>query len=129
VTTPYTRINLNQVADAAPKFGLGETQEARFATTDLEAETTGVAYHVIRPGQRSGVAHRHEKAEEVYVVLGGSGRAKLDDAIIDIGALDAIRVAPRVTRSFEAGTDGLTILAFGPHHTGDGEIIQNWWVD
>ena len=59
----------------------------------------------------------------------GSGRAKLDDEIVDLSALDALRVAPKVTRAFEAGPDGLELLAFGPHHEGDGEIIQDWWAD
>jgi len=41
----------------------------------------------------------------------------------------AVRVAPGVMRSFEAGSDGLQMLAFGPHHEGDGELIQGWWAD
>ena len=60
-------------------------------------------------------------------MLAGSGRVKLDDEIVEIDALDAIRVAPGVTRRFEAGPQGLELLAFGPRHEGDGEIIKGWW--
>ena len=64
----------------------------------------------------------------MYVVLSGSGRAKLDDEIIDLGPMDALRVSPTVTRAFEAGPDGLELLAFGLSHKGDGETIQGWWA-
>jgi mannose-6-phosphate isomerase-like protein (cupin superfamily) len=62
-------------------------------------------------------------------VIAGSGRVKLDDEIIDIDRLDALRVEPGVTRAFEAGPNGMELLAFGPRHEGDGEVIQNWWTD
>ena len=75
--------------------------EARFAKDDLDAEDTGVSLHRIRAGQRQPFAHKHDAAEEIYVVLAGSGRAKFDDAIVDIAKLDAIRVAPGVIRAFE----------------------------
>lgn len=126
---PYTLKKLTDVDDSATGFGLGEVQEARFATDDLEAEHTGVSYHRLKPGKRQGFGHRHENAEEVYVVLAGSGRLKLDDQIIGIGPLDAIRVAPGVIRAFEAGSDGIEVVAFGPRHKGDGELIQDWWTD
>jgi mannose-6-phosphate isomerase-like protein (cupin superfamily) len=127
VTAGYTLKKLTDVEDAAPKFGIGEVQEARFATGDLGAEHTGFSHHRLKPGKRQGFAHKHDEAEEVYVVLTGSGRMKLDDEIIEIGPLDAIRVAPAVIRTFEAGPDGLELLAFGPRHAGDGELIQGWW--
>jgi mannose-6-phosphate isomerase-like protein (cupin superfamily) len=63
------------------------------------------------------------------VVLSGSGRVKLDDEIFDVGPLDAIRVAPATARAFEAGADGLEFLAFGPHHAGDGEPVEDPWTD
>src|SRR3984893_9054497 len=129
MTASYTLKKLTDVEDSAARFGLGEVQEARFANEDLEAEHTGVSYHRLKADKRQGFAHRHEKAEEVYVVLGGSGRVKLDDEIIEIEALDALRVAPGVIRAFEAGSDGVELLAFGPRHKGDGEVIQNWWTD
>ena len=125
----FTHQNLADVDDSAPKFGYGELQEARFATGDLDAEKTGVSFHRVKPNKRQGFAHKHDQAEEVYVVIAGSGRMKLDDEIIEIGRLDAIRVAPQVTRAFEGGPDGLELIACGPHHKGDGEIVPNWWSD
>ena len=129
MAAPYTHRKLTEVEDAAPGFGYGEIQEARFASGDLEAEKTGVSHHRLRPNKRHGFAHRHEEAEEVYVVLSGSGRVKLDDEIVEVETLDAIRVSPAVTRQFEAGPEGLEWIAFGPHHKGDGELIQDWWTD
>jgi mannose-6-phosphate isomerase-like protein (cupin superfamily) len=129
MSAPYTHKNLTDVEDSAPKFGLAEICESRFATGELGASDTGVSLLRIRAGQRQPFAHKHDEAEEVYVVLAGSGRAKLDDAIIDLSALDAIRVAPGVIRSFEAGAEDLQLLACGPHHAGDGELLQGWWTD
>jgi mannose-6-phosphate isomerase-like protein (cupin superfamily) len=129
MTSPFTHKKLTDVEDSAPKFGLEEVQEARFAKNDLDAEQTGVSLERVKPGKRQGFGHKHEKCEEVYVVLSGSGRVKLDDEIVEIEQLDAIRVSPGVTRQFEAGPDGLDLLAVGPRSDGDGEIIPGWWSD
>lgn len=129
MATPYTHKKLTQVKDSAPDFGLEADAEARFAKDDLDGEDTGVSHHRVKPGKRQPFGHRHDKAEEIYVVLAGSGRMKLDDEIIEIERLDAVRVAPRVTRAFEAGPGGIEMLAFGPRHDGDGELIHNWWID
>jgi mannose-6-phosphate isomerase-like protein (cupin superfamily) len=129
MAAPFTHKKLTDIEDSAPKFGYGDLQEARFANKELEAEHTGVSYLRIKPGKRQGFAHKHEEAEEVYVVLSGAGRAKLDDEIIEIEPLDAIRIAPGVTRQFEAGPEGLDVLAFGARHEGDGEIVPDWWSD
>jgi mannose-6-phosphate isomerase-like protein (cupin superfamily) len=128
-TDRYTIHALTDTEDMAPKYGLDEQGEARFATEDLAAEQTGVSLQSLLPGKRQAFGHHHEQAEEIYVVLSGSGRVKLDDDIEDIKTLDAIRVAPAVTRAFEAGPDGLQLLAFGPRHRGDGEVLQGWWSD
>ena len=127
--SPFTLKNLAEVDDSAPKFGYAEVQEARFAKDELDAEQTGVSYQRVKPGKRQAFAHRHERAEEVYVVLGGSGQAKLEDQLVELRALDAIRVAPGVTRAFQAGPDGLELLAFGPRHDGDGDVLPGWWSD
>lgn len=125
----YTKRKLTDVEDSAPKFGLGETQEARFANDDLETEDTGSSHHRVKPGKRQGFGHRHDDAEEVYVVIAGTGRIKLDDEIVELERLHAIRVSPCVMRAFEGGDKGLEVLAFGPRRKGDGEIIQDWWSD
>lgn len=127
--SPYTKLKLTDAEDMAPSFGLAEIGEARFPTEQLEAEDTGLSHQKLSAGVRQPFAHRHERAEEVYVVLSGGGRVKLDGEILEIGKLDAIRVAPGVTRNFEAGEDGLELLAFGARHKGDGEVIQGWWSD
>jgi mannose-6-phosphate isomerase-like protein (cupin superfamily) len=126
---PFTFKKLTDVEDSAAKFGVGDVQEARFAKDDLEAEDTGLSNHRQNAGKRQAFAHRHENAEEVYVVLGGAGRVKLDDAIVELERLDAIRVSPGVIRMFEAGPQGLELLAFGPRRDGDGEVLHDWWTD
>jgi quercetin dioxygenase-like cupin family protein len=127
----YTHRKLTDIEDSAPGLGAGELQESRFATADLGTARTGVTHHRFRAGKRQAFGHRHEHpdAEEVYVVIAGSGRMKLDDDVIELGRLDAVRVPPAVTRAFEAGPDGLEVIAFGPHHEGDGEVLPGWWSD
>jgi quercetin dioxygenase-like cupin family protein len=125
----YTIRNLRDTEDSAPKFGFGELGEAHFPREELDVESLGLAYHVFKPGRRSAFGHRHENAEEVYVVLSGDGRIRLDDETVEIGELDAIRVAPEITRAFEAGPGGLSVLVFGSRHAGDGEILQDFWTD
>lgn len=125
----HTIKNLRDVEDVAPKAGFDAVQEARFARQDLNAENTGIALMRVKPDQRQSFAHRHDQAEEVYVVIGGAGRIKLDDEILDVKIMDAIRIAPGVARSLEAGPDGLEYLALGAHHEGDGEILtdEGFW--
>lgn len=125
----YTHRNLGDVEDLAAKSGFGEFGEARFAHDDLGAVDTGPSLQSLRPGKRQAFAHRHHRAEEVYLVLRGSGRMKIGDEVFDVGPLDAIRVGPEQTRAFEAGPDGLEWLAFGPRLRGDAELVQDWWTD
>jgi mannose-6-phosphate isomerase-like protein (cupin superfamily) len=128
MTQPHTIINLEEVEDAAPANGFDGRWEARVARQDLEAAETGVTYFRLHPGKRSPFVHRHEAAEEVYVVLFGNGRVKLGEEILPVRRLDAIRVAPAQPRAFEAGPEGLELLAFGPHHENDGEPVEDEWV-
>jgi mannose-6-phosphate isomerase-like protein (cupin superfamily) len=125
----YAKKSLRSIEDVAVKHGLSDTQQARFPRADLGAEQTGLNYLIIKAGQREAFAHRHRQAEEIYVVLGGSGRVKLDDELVELAPLDAVRVSPGVTRSFEAGDDGLEVLVFGPHVEGDGEMVSDFWSE
>ena len=125
----YTIKNLREVEDMAASQGFGEVQEARFANAELDTEQSGISLQKVKPGKRHAFAHRHNEAEEVYVVISGSGRVKLDDEVKEVGELDAIRVAPSVTRAFEAGDEGLGLLAFSPRAKGDAEIVQDFSWD
>ena len=127
----YTIKNLKEIEDQAPKFGYAPKLEARFARDALGCEQLGLSYQRLAPNERSPFGHKHREQEEVYVVLGGSGRVKLDDEVLDVVPLDAVRVARETARAFEAGPDGLELLAVGAPNTGPGdvELLQGWWTD
>jgi quinol monooxygenase YgiN/mannose-6-phosphate isomerase-like protein (cupin superfamily) len=125
----FAMVNLEDVDDMAARAGFGETGEARFARTDLGANATGLSLQRLRPGARQGFGHLHQRDEEVYVILSGSGRVAVDDEVREVQRFDAIRVAPGSTRAFEAGPDGLEFLATGTHHAGDAEMRPGFWPD
>lgn len=129
MSSPHTQINLADVEDAAPANGFEDHWEARVAREALGVQQTGLTHFRLRAGKRSPFSHRHSHAEEVYVILSGSGQIKLDDELTEVRALDAIRVVPDTARAFEAGPQGLEFLAFGPHHPGDGEPVDDAWTD
>jgi quinol monooxygenase YgiN/quercetin dioxygenase-like cupin family protein len=126
--TGFAIVQLEEVEDLAPKAGLEEVGEARFARQPLGAVGVGVSLQRLRPGRRQAFGHRHVMDEEVYVVLGGSGRVAVDDEVKEVRRLDAIRVAPGSARAFEAGPDGLEFLAIGNHHAGDARILPGFWA-
>jgi mannose-6-phosphate isomerase-like protein (cupin superfamily) len=122
----YTIKNLRKSDDAAADAGLSDSLEARFAHEDLGSEKSGISYQVVKAGKRQPFAHKHGEMEEIYVVISGSGRVKLDDSIEDVGPFDAVRIAPPVTRAFEAGDDDLVLIAFSPRAEGDAEIVKDF---
>ena len=125
--TGYTHLNLNDVKDMAPRFGMDAQGEARFATRPLEARRTGLSHQRLRPGVRQAFGHRHHHAEEVFLVLAGGGWMKIDEQVRNVRPLDAIRVAPGSTRALEAGPDGLEFVVFGTHHRGDVVMDRAFW--
>jgi quinol monooxygenase YgiN/mannose-6-phosphate isomerase-like protein (cupin superfamily) len=125
----FTVRNLEDAEDMAAKYGYGEMGESRFVADDLDAERTGVSHQRLRPGKRQMFAHRHHRAEEVYVVLTGSGRVRIEEELVDLHPHDAIRIGPEQTRQFEAGPDGLEYLVFSERAKGDAEIVRDWWTD
>jgi mannose-6-phosphate isomerase-like protein (cupin superfamily) len=127
----YTRINIEDVEDAAVGFGLAPSLEARFGRRALGSTVVGVSRETLAPGFRVPFGHMHRDQEEVYVVLRGSGRMKIDDEVVDLGEGDLVRVAPGVWRCTEAGPDGMQILAVGAPvaEQNDAEIEQGWWAD
>ena len=123
----YSLKNLKEVDDAAA--GRGVDIEARMARQHLGSRDLGVSYFRYGPGVRAPYGHHHKEQEEAYVVLGGSGRARLGDEYVDLREWDVLRVAPEVIRGFEGGPDGLELLVIGGRRPeeGDGVMIQDWW--
>ena len=120
----WTKKSFDELPDVGPA-GL----QWRFAREALESPELGVSRFTYEPGARMPWGHRHRVQEEAYVVVGGSGRAKLDDEIIEIGAWDVLRVAPAVARSFEAGPDGLDVICIGGRkpESSDNERVDDFW--
>jgi len=130
----WTRVNLKtDVEDSATKFGYAPNMEARFAAGALGLEKSAISYQRVAPGFRIPFGHSHDQQEELYVVLSGGGRLKLDEEIVEVGPMDAVRIAPEVTRGFEAGPDGAELLAFGAPNVGgpaeDAVPAPGWWSD
>jgi mannose-6-phosphate isomerase-like protein (cupin superfamily) len=122
----YTLTNLREVKNMAAEHGITD-QEARFPRNDLDVDALGIALIKVKPGKRQPFAHRHNEAEEIYVVLSGGGSIKLDDETVELTEMDAVRIDPDVTRGIEAGPDGIEFLAFGTRHEGDAEVVQDFW--
>lgn len=129
MTTEHKTANLDAAEDLAPRFGMSEMGEARFMRDALGAERIGLGQYRMNPGRRVGFGHRHAESEEVYVVLAGSGRFKVEDDIFDVAVKDVVYCPPAAMRAWEAGPDGLELLAFGSHAEGDAEIRPGWWTD
>ena len=128
----YTHINLkDDVDDQAPNFGLSPQLETRMARVPLETENAGVSYIRIAPGFRIPFGHKHKNQEEVYLVVSGSMRAKVEEQVIELKQWDALRVNKDTMRGFEGGPEGAEIVAIGAPNTGpgDAEVEQDWWSD
>ena len=132
---PFSRTNLKgDPEDVGSVFDGDPDLEFRMATKLLELEHSGMTYQRVPPGYRFPYGHTHKTQEEVYVVVGGSGRMKVDDEIVDVRQWDAVRVPPGTWRGYEAGPEGLEILVFGAPNLGenpraDVEGQRDWWDD
>jgi uncharacterized cupin superfamily protein len=127
----YTKANLREnVENVAPEFNMPEEMEARFARTAVGGETLGLSHLKLAPGFRVPFGHKHSGQEEVYVVVRGSGRVKVDGEIVELKEWDAIRFDKETMRNMEAGPDGMEYLAFGAgEDPRDAEMVPGWWSD
>jgi uncharacterized cupin superfamily protein len=126
----YTIVNLLELENQAVEGG--STLDARFARSKIGSEHIGVSHFRYAPGRRSNRGHSHTEQEEVYLVLSGSGRVKLDDELLDVRPWDVVRVAPGTFRGFAAGPEGLELLAIGSDRPEGGDGVQSdddWWGD
>lgn len=132
---PFTHKNLKaDLEDLGSNFDGPRDLEFRLATDALALEESGLSIQHIPPGYRFPYGHTHEKQEEIYLVLRGNGRMKLDDEIVELKEWDAVRVPPGTWRGYEAGPDGMEIVIFGAPSLGDArrddvEGKRDWWAD
>jgi mannose-6-phosphate isomerase-like protein (cupin superfamily) len=128
----YTHLNLkDDVDDQAPNFGLSPNLEFRMARVPLEMENAGVSYLRIGPGFRMPFGHKHKNQEEVYVLVNGSAKIKIEDDVHELKQWDAVRLHKDTMRGFEGGPEGAEFIAIGAPNTGpgDADMEQDWWSD
>jgi mannose-6-phosphate isomerase-like protein (cupin superfamily) len=127
----YTIVNLKEVEDMAPKFGFAPNLESRFARKQLQLENSGLSYFKVAPAFRMPFGHVHSEQEEIYLVVSGNARLRLDDEVLELKAWDAVRIPAGVMRGLAGGADGCELVAFGaPNNDNqDIEMVQDWWTD
>ena len=132
---PFTQRNIKKdLEDIGSAFNGAPELQFRAATKALELEQAALSYQSVPPGYRFPYGHTHETQEEVYVVVRGGGRMKLDDEIVELREWDAVRVPPGTWRGYEAGPEGLEIFVIGAPNLGDAprqdvEGRRDWWAD
>jgi hypothetical protein len=127
----YTKLNLKSEVPDMAEGRMPPGIEAHFAKEALECEKSGVTYFKLGPDFHPPFGHTHEEQEEIYVVISGSARIKVEDEEIDLGTLDAIRLAPDAARALKGGPQGCEVIAFGaPKPPGqDAQMLPGWWEE
>jgi mannose-6-phosphate isomerase-like protein (cupin superfamily) len=127
----YTKVNLKEIEDKAPSGGLSPGLKAHFARVPLELQKSGISYFRVAPSFRLPFGHKHRDQEEVYLVVDGTARVKVDDDVVELGPWDAIRVPTGAMRGLEAGPEGAEVIAFGAPNTDNADVDMQpgWWSD
>ena len=127
----YTIKNLKEIEDQAPKGGLAPNLEFRVPGAELDAENSAVSYLRVAPNFRLPFGHKHKQQEEIYVLVSGSARIKLDDEVLELKQWDTVRIPKETARNVEAGPEGAELILFGAPKTGpgDAEVEMGWWTD
>ncbi len=124
----FTVVNLKKVerSSSAPP-GL----EARVARDRLDSEHLGVSFFRYEAGVQTPFGHSHGEQEEAYVVVNGSGRARLDGEIVELRRWDVLRIGPGVMRALEGGPDGLELIAIGSDRVEGEEVrtVEGFWAE
>ena len=132
---PFTLKNLRtDLEDVGPRFDGAPDLEFRLASQALELDQSGLGYQRVPPDYRFPYGHTHKTQEEVYVVVRGSGRMKLDDEIVELREWDVVRVSPGTWRGYEAGPEGLELIVYGAPNLGEvprDDVVgeRDWWTD
>jgi mannose-6-phosphate isomerase-like protein (cupin superfamily) len=128
----YTKLNLKEdVEDQAPNYDMSPQLEFRTARVPLETENAAISYLRVAPNFRLPFGHTHDEQEEVYVLVGGSARIKLDEEVLELRPFDAIRIHRETMRNLEGGPEGAELILYGAPNAGpaDAQMSPGWWSD
>ena len=128
----YTKLNLKKdVEDQAPNYDMSPQLEFRVAREPLETENAAISYLRVAPNFRLPFGHTHDEQEEVYVLVGGRARIKLDDEVLELRPFDAIRIHRDTMRNLEGGPDGAELIRSGAPNAGPGDVQMSpgWWSE
>jgi quercetin dioxygenase-like cupin family protein len=128
----YTAMNLEDVENQGERFGVDPDElQLRMAKDPLNCEHAGISYLRLGPGYRVPWGHTHKTQEEIYVLVRGSARMKVEDDVLDLEPLAAVRIAPEAMRGYEGGPDGADFIVVGAPKTGSGDadVEHGWWSD
>ena len=127
----FTIVNLREVEDMAPRFGLSPNLESRFARDALELERSGISYFRLAPGFRMPFGHTHREQEEVYLLASGCARLAPDDEVVELRPWDAVRIPAPTMRALEGGPHGAELVALGAPRAEelDSEMAPGWWSE
>lgn len=121
------------IADAPDFFGGKYPGEMRFLAGPLAAEQVALTCRRMPPGSggKGSYGHRHRTQEEVYLVLSGRLEFKLEDEVVEVGPMTAVRIAPGTTRSvWNAGSEDALLLIASTRIDdleGDVELVEDFW--
>ncbi len=122
-----------QIGDVPDIFGGKYPGEMRFLTGPLAAEQVALTYRRMPAGSggKGSYGHRHKSQEEIYLVLSGRVEFKLDDEVVDVGPLSAVRVAPQAVRSIwnEGPEEAVILIASTTVEDvmSDVEKVEDFW--
>ncbi len=117
----YAVKNLLEIDNLSDREGF----EIRFSRKYLDSEELGVSLLRLGPDVKATDGHHHKEQEEAYVVIAGSGQVRLDDEVVELRQFDVVRVAPQVVRGFEAGPEGLEVIAVGGQKPEGGDGVRD----
>jgi mannose-6-phosphate isomerase-like protein (cupin superfamily) len=126
----YSVENLNEVQNQGENFGINPDElQLRMAKDPLECQNAGISLLRLGPDFRVPFGHKHKTQEEIYVLVSGSARMKVEDEIVEMEPLTAVRVDPGTMRGYEAGSEGADLIVIGAPKTGpgDADTVPGWW--
>jgi mannose-6-phosphate isomerase-like protein (cupin superfamily) len=128
----YSVQNLNEVQNQGENFGINpDEMQLRMAKDPLECQNAGVTLLRLGPGYRAPFGHKHKTQEEIYILVKGDARMKIEDEVVELQPMTAVRVDPGTMRGYEAGSEGADLIVIGAPRTGpgDGDMEPGWWSD